>query len=132
MSILRRKEHDWPRSVDELERELNLPRRPGRFGNLAETRSGEDVRGQAHVDDVEEIEELGPELEIHALCSAAAIAEGRAFDEGEVVVIVCRTAEAVAAKGTEDALIGAGTTGDIDGDGEKVSGVVCTFAEVVF
>jgi len=76
MSILQSVERDLRRSVDELERELNLPGRPGSLGNLAETRSAEDVSRQAHVDDVEDIGELGPELEIHAFGSARAIAEG--------------------------------------------------------
>lgn len=73
--------------MDELERELNLPRCPGRFGDLTEAGPVEDVCRQAHVDDVQEIEELGPELEIHTLGSAAAMGNGRALDESEVVVI---------------------------------------------
>jgi hypothetical protein len=132
MFILQSVERDWRRSVDELERELNLPRRPGCFGNLAETRSVEDVSRQAHADDVEEIEELGPELEIHALGAAGAMAEGRALDEGEVVVVISWAAESVAAKVAEDPLIGTGATGNFDGDGKEIGGVVCAFAEVVF
>ena len=70
-------------------------------------------------------------MQVDALGSALAAAEGRVFDEGEVVVVVGGAAEAVAAEGAEDALVGPGAAGDVDGDGEEVGGVVCAFAEVV-
>jgi hypothetical protein len=45
-------------TVDELEGELDLAGVAGGFADLAEAGAVEDVGGQAHVDDVEEVEEL--------------------------------------------------------------------------
>jgi hypothetical protein len=59
------------------------------------------------------------------------MAEGGGFDEGEVVVVIGRAAEAVAAESAEEAAVGSTSAGAIDGDGKEVGGVGGTLTEVV-
>jgi hypothetical protein len=64
------------------------------------------VGGQAHVHDVEEVEELAAELHVDALGAAFAAAKRRVLDEGEVEVVVGRSAEGVAAESAETPWLG--------------------------
>src|SRR5579863_5688355 len=92
-------------SVDDLERQLNLPRCAGRFGYLPKTGPSQDVCRQAHVDDVEQIEEFTAELQVHALRAGRSSAKGSVFYHREVVVVVGRPAEGVASKRAEPSLV---------------------------
>ena len=67
-------------SINELQRELDLARVAGGFADFAKPGPGYDIRGQTHIDNVEEVEELRAELEIDQLDSALARAEGRVLD----------------------------------------------------
>jgi len=118
-------------SIDEFERELNLTRCASGPADFAEARAAENIRGQAHIHDVEEIEELRSELEIHLLSSAVTMAEWRALDESEIVIVVSRSAESVAPQRAEQALVGTGASRYVNRNGEEVGPVVCAFAKVV-
>ena len=72
-----------------------------------------------------------PASTVHKFRAGFAAAECGGFDEGEVVVVVSWTAEAVAAKRAEEAAIGPAAAGEIDGDGEEISAVVGALAKVV-
>ena len=80
----------------------------------------EDVGGEAHVDDVEEVEELGAELEDGEVAGAA-VADGGVFEEGEVEVVEGGAAEGVAAEGAEAAGVGAGAAGRLTGMEKKLA-----------
>ena len=75
----------------------------GGFADFAEAGAGEDVGWEAHVDDVEDVEELGAELEVDQFGAALARAEWGVFDEGEVEVVIGGSAEGVATEGAEAA-----------------------------
>src|ERR1039457_204885 len=64
--LLRSKRGAKPSSVDQFERKLNLSRSPGRLADFAESGAGKNIGRQPHVHNVEEIEELSPELQVHA------------------------------------------------------------------
>ena len=112
-------------SVDQLEGELNLSRGSGGFADDAEAGTLDGIRGQAHVDDVEEVEELATELKVGALDAAVAMGDGRGLDEREVEVVVGRSAKGVAAQGAEAAGVRSGAAGDSDGDGEVAWRCLC-------
>ena len=112
--------HSRSRSlIDEFERELNLPRVTGSLADFAKTGSVENIRRQAHVDDIEQVEELGAELQIHAFGSAAAPAKGRVFDDSEVEIVVGRSAEGVASQRAEASLVRPCATSNVDRDEKK-------------
>jgi len=71
------------------------------------------------------------ELQVHALGSAAAAAEGRVFDEREVEVIKSRAAKGIASQRAESALIGPRAAGNMNGMLKKFRCVVGAFTEVV-
>src|SRR3974377_987582 len=80
--------------VNQLERELNLARGAGRLADhteagVADNLSGclvhlQRVRRQSHVDDIEDVEELGTELQVHALGAALSLSDRRVLDHGEI------------------------------------------------
>ena len=104
---------------------------PAVFADFAEAGAVEGVGWQAHIDDVEEVEELGPELQIDALGPAPAAAERGVLDEGEIEIVKGGATELLRPRVPKTALIGPAAFGDMDGDGEEVGGVVDALAEVV-
>src|ERR1700678_4148866 len=79
--------------VNQLQGELDLPRRTGRAADFAEAGAHESVGRQSHIDDVEQVEDLGAKLQIQPLKAARAPAERRVLDQGKVVVVIGRPAE---------------------------------------
>jgi hypothetical protein len=59
-------------SAENFERELNLPRGSRSPADLAEARAEDGVGGQTHVHDVEDVEELGAELDVEEFAAAGA------------------------------------------------------------
>src|SRR6185437_12339815 len=116
--------------VDQLERKLNLPRIARRPADLAEPLASHDVGRHPHGDNVEQVEELGAELHIHAFGSALAPPEGRVFDEGEVVVVERWPAECIAAERAEAPLVGSGAAGHVNRNGEERA-IVRAAAEII-
>ena len=88
----------------------------GGFADEAEAGALDGVGGQAHVDDVEDVEELATELKVGALEAAAAMGDGRGLDERKVEVVVGGSAKCVAAQSAEAAGVGSGAAGDINGN----------------
>src|ERR1035438_8406869 len=131
MGAKMRKESWVGRSVDQFKRELYLTGTAGGLADLTEAGAGEYVGGRTHVDDIEEVEELAAELEVHKFSSAPPPAEGRAFDEREIVVIKGRPSKGIATQSSEAALVGARAASHVDGDGEVVHCIVDAFAKVI-
>lgn len=104
----------------------------GGLGDLAEAGAAYDVGRQAHIDNVEEVEEFATKLQIDPLCAALAPAEWRVLDEREVEVIVGRSAEGVSPQGSKAPLIRACTSGRVNGNGKECGYVIHSLAEVVF
>jgi len=77
---------------------------------LAEAGAEDGVGGQSHVHDVEEVEELGVELDVEEFTSAGAAADWGVLDEREVEVIIGGAAKGVAAERAEVARVGAGAS----------------------
>ena len=98
-------------SIENLQRELNLPRGSGGSADLAEAGGEDGVGGQSHVDDVEEVEELGAELDVEEFAAAGAASDGGVFDQREIEVVVGGAAEGVSAERAEVARVGAGASG---------------------
>src|ERR1035437_6983860 len=118
-------------SVDQLERELDLPRVAGGLADLAKTGAVENVGGQAHGDDVEEVEELAAELQVHQFGSALAAAEGGVLDECKVEVVERRTAKGIAPERAEAVVVRPRAAGYMDGDGEEVGSIAGAVAKIV-
>src|SRR5579863_1522437 len=78
------------RLVNELQGELNLAGCAGGTADLAEACSCQGIGRQAHIHNVEQVEELGAKLQIHQLDAARTPAERCALDQGKVEVIVGR------------------------------------------
>src|SRR6516225_1496663 len=118
-----------PASVNELEGELDLARRPRCSGDDAEAGSSEDVVGKAEVHQVEYVEELGAKFQRGQL-RVTPMSEGSVFDEGDVVVLKTGAAKGVASQRTEAAMIRAGASRNIDRD-VKEGGILGAASEVV-
>ena len=103
----------------------------GGLADLTEAGAAENVGRQAHVDDIEEVEELTAELEVYKLGSAFAVAKGRALDEREIVVIKGRPPEGIAPQRSEPALVRSRAASHVDGDGEVVRCIVDAIAKVI-
>src|SRR5690349_2458916 len=120
----------WFGSVIQFQRELDLTRRACGFADDPEAAAANDVRRQAKIYLVENVEELGAELQVCQFAISAA-AERRILDEGHVELTEVRPAERIAAESSENALVGAGSARNIDGDLKE--GAVCPSpAEIVF
>src|ERR1035438_10362339 len=107
MSAKMRKESWVRRSIDQFKRELYLTGTAGGLADLTEAGAGEYVGGRAHVDDIEEVEKLAAELEVHKFSSALPPAEWSALNEREIVVIKGRSSKGIATQRSEAALVGA-------------------------
>ena len=118
--------------INQLERKLDLPRSAGDPADLAESRTGEDVGWQAHVDDVEQVEELSTKLQVHQLGSVPAAAKGGVFDERKVKVVKGWPAESIAAQRAKPTLIRSRSSTDVNGDGKEIRRVVCSVTKIVF
>src|SRR5579885_3128979 len=116
--------------VNQFQRELDLPRCTCRLTDLAKAGAVENVRRQAHVDDVKQIEELGADLHVHTLRSAP-LPDRCVFDEREIIVVVGRPAERVAAQRAKTSLVRSGAVGHAYGNEEEIGGVVGALPEVV-
>jgi hypothetical protein len=109
-------------SADELEGKLYLPDGAGGFTDFVEAGALERVRGRPMPTMLK-----NTERNRRSTCSAPAAAEGRVFDEGEVVIR--EAAEAIAANGAEDSLVGTGAVGNGDGDGKQIGRAAGSFAD---
>lgn len=92
--------------IDQLQRKLDLPRGAVCLGDSAEACTPHDVRWQAEVHQVKDIEEFGAELQRGGLRGSAPSAFG-VFDQGHIEILVRRPPEGVASERPEPALIGA-------------------------
>ena len=90
------------------------------------------IRRQTHGHDVEEIEELRAELQVHALRAALAASEGSVLDEREIEVIKRRTAEGVAPQRAEAPLVRTGSVGKCTGIEKKSTPLSPAVTEIVF
>ena len=99
------------------------------MANHAEAGAPHDIRGQSEIDQVENVEELAPELQGCRL-TRAAMAERRVLDQRHVKAVESRTVESIAPQRSESPLIGSCATGHADGDEEK-RGIVAALPEVI-
>src|ERR1700721_2583266 len=100
--------------VNQLQRKLKLPRCSRRAAYLAEAGAIDDVRRQAQVHDVEDVEELRAELQVYQLQSALALSKTGVFDQRKIVVVVGRSTECIAPQGTETALVRPASARNVD------------------
>ena len=103
--------------VNQLEAELNLAGGASRAADEAKPRAANDIRGQTEIDQVEDIEKLGAELECQRL--AAPASELRILNQRHVEVVEGGAAEGVAAQDSEAALVRPRTPRNTDGDIEE-------------
>ncbi len=86
----------WKDSVDNLHRELNLPRSPGSPTNNPEAAPAHNVRRQSEVHNIEDVEELRPELHSSEF-RIPAMSEWSVFDDREIEIMIVRPSESVSA-----------------------------------
>jgi hypothetical protein len=72
--------------IDQLKRELQLPRWARSAVNEPEPCPAKDVGGKTEIDQIENIEELGTELQSEGI-SSSALADHRVFNERDVEII---------------------------------------------
>jgi hypothetical protein len=116
-------------SIDELERKLNLPRRPRRPADQPEPRSLDRVRRQPHVHHVEQVKKLAPELHICPFQPARAAANRRRLNQRIVEIVVRRSPKRVPPQRARPAGVRASPTRDVSGDRE-VGSVVWAHSEI--
>ena len=80
--------------INNFQGKLNLPRRSRGLADDAKSASVHNVRWQSEVHDVEDIEELGAELQSSEF-AIAAMPEGRIFDHREIEAVERRSAKGV-------------------------------------
>ena len=105
-------------SVNDLHRELDLPRRTSCLADDAETTAGNDIRWQAEVHDVEDVEELSTKLD-GAELRIPTMTKRSVLNYGEVKIVVCRATECISAESAEASLIRARAAGNIYRDIEE-------------
>lgn len=115
--------------INQFQRKLYLPRAAGGFADHAKAAAGYDIVGQPEIYDVKHVEELGAEFE-RSQFGVAAVTEGRVLDQRHIEVVKAGTAEGVAAKGSEAALVRTSASGQIDRNKEEGI-VIRAAAEVV-
>jgi len=107
-----------PRSIDQFQRELDLPRWSGGMADNPEAAAANDIRRQPKIDDIENVEKFGAKLE-DAEFTISPVSNGRIFDQRNVVLVKTGPAKCVAAQRTEAAEIGAGASRHVDRYEEK-------------
>src|SRR5271157_560621 len=105
-------------SVDQFQRELDLPGGAGGLVDESESRSQYHIRGQAEIDEVENIEKLRAELQRRRF-RIPPLSHRGIFDQGDIQVMKVRPAERVAAQGSKPTQVGPRTAGQIDRDGKE-------------
>lgn len=121
MSSVRGMPHNRPISIDQLQRKLNLARVTRCLADHSEAGVAKDGSGgtvhlkrvgrKTHGNDIEDVEELRSELEIHALGATFPATNGRVLDEREIEVIERRSSKRISSQGAEAALVGARSVG---------------------
>jgi hypothetical protein len=66
---------------ENLDGKLNLPRGSGGLADQAEARAFDGICRQTHINDIEDVKELGTELDIEEFTTAGAFSDGSVFDE---------------------------------------------------
>src|SRR6185437_8079999 len=117
-------------SIQQLQRKLDLARVSSRSTDDPEARARNRVRGQPHVYDVEDIEELGAELQHGQFRSMRAPAEWRVLDQRKVEVIKRRPSEAVARQASELSRVWTGAAGKMNRYRE-VRSILLALAEII-
>ena len=85
------------------------------MANHAEAGAPHDIRGQSEIDQVENVEELAPELQGCRL-TRASMAQRRVLDQRHVKAVESRTVESIAPQRSESPLFRSGTIGHANGD----------------
>src|SRR5579884_1543536 len=83
-------------SEDQFERELDLARIAGCPADFAEAGTFDDIGRQPEIHNVEQVEKLCPELQIHQFALTAP-PEGYIFDEREIEIVKARSTKGIAA-----------------------------------
>ena len=92
--------------IDQLEKELNLPRSARGTADFAKARAHQVVSWQTHVDDVEQVEKLRAKLQIHQLDTTGSPPQRSALDQRKMEVVISRPAESIAAQRAESPWFG--------------------------
>ncbi len=79
------------RLEDQFERELHLSRGAGRAADQAKASAADNVRGKPEINQVEDIEKFGAQLQRYRL-GCAPMAEGSVLNQRYVEVVECRPA----------------------------------------
>src|SRR5437660_9558930 len=101
-------------SVDDFQRELNLPRRPRGFADDPEPAPVHNVRRQPKIHDIKDVEELCAKLE-RSHFRIATMAERCVFNERKIEVVKCGPTECVAPKSAETPAMRPGSSRNLDG-----------------
>src|SRR5215471_12826182 len=101
------------RLIDEFQRELNLPRGPRGLADDSEPAAVHDVGRQSKINDVEDVEELRAKFQRSHL-SVSAVPDRRVLDDGDIEIVICRSAKRVTPQRSESTLIRPGPSRNID------------------
>ena len=84
-----------PRSVNQLERKLNLTRGTSRSADDSKSAALHRIRGQTKINDVEYVEELRTKFQI-APFRTSPVSKRRVLDHGNVEIVIRRSPKGVA------------------------------------
>lgn len=90
--------------IDQLQRELYLPRVASRFADNAKPASPYDIRRQAEIDNIKDVEELRTELD-RSEVAISPMTKVRIFHQRDIHVVESRTSKRVPSEGTKTAVI---------------------------
>src|SRR5438477_11076334 len=118
------------RSINQLQRELDLPRGACRLADNSEAGATNNVGRQSEIHDVEDIEEFGAKFE-HCQLALGPASERGVLDQRHIKITIAWPTKGVATQRAKTAMIRPGSCGNIDGN-EKKRAIVGAQAEIIF